>query len=291
MSTIAVTGAAGHLGRRVAELLLDQGHRPVLLTRDPSALESLAARGADVRRGDFADPAGLEAALAGVERLLLISIDVIGPQRIALHAQAVEAARAAGVKHVIYTSLPRPEAANPAGVAPDHRATEAALQASGLTWTFLRNNLYAEYQVPTLAQALSTGTLVTNRSDGATAYVSREDCAAAAAAVLTSVGHENAIYDITGPEAIDAKGFAALATELGDRPVEVVALDDDAYAQGLIGAGLPPAAAALLTSFGASAREGWAEHVSTAVLDLTGREPTPLRDVLVASQEAVTSAG
>src|SRR6478609_66000 len=284
MSTIAVTGAAGHLGRRVAELLLDQGHQPVLLTRNPAALDSFAARGADVRRGDFADPAGLQGALAGVERLLLISIDVTGPQRITLHTQAIEAARAAGVKHVIYTSLPRPEAANPAGVAPDHRATEAALQGSGLTWTFLRNNLYAEYQVPTLAQALAGGQYVTNSGGGATAYVSREDCAAVAAAVLTSDGHENVAYDITGPEAIDAEGFAALATELGDRPVSVVALDDAAYAQGLTAAGLPAPVAALLTSFGASAREGWAEHVSTAVLDLTGREPTRLRDVLVASQ-------
>ena len=100
--------------------------------------------------------------------------------------------------------------------------------------------------------------------------------------MLTSDGHANVVYDITGPEAIDATALAALAAELSGRPVSVVAVDDDAYTQGLIGAGLPAEHAALIASFGTSAREGWAEHVSTAVRDLTGREPAPLRDVLAA---------
>jgi NAD(P)H dehydrogenase (quinone) len=285
--TIAVTGASGHLGRRVAELLLDRGERPVLLSRNPSALDDLAARGAEVRHGDFADRAGLEAALGGVDRLLMISLDVVGEKRIALQAAAVEAARAAGVRHVLYTSLPRPDADNPALVAADHRATEEALLAGGMAWTFLRNNIYAEFQVATAAQAVATGTLVTNNGAGAVAYVSREDCAAAAAAVLASEGHENAAYDITGPEAVDADGLAALAAEIGGKPVEVVRLDDDAFAEGLTAAGLPAEVVRLVVSFGASARGGWADAASTAVRDLTGREPASLRDVLAANREAL----
>jgi NAD(P)H dehydrogenase (quinone) len=287
MPTIAVTGASGHLGRRVAELLLEKGERPVLLTRDPAALDDLAARGADVRRGDFSDIAGMTAALAGVDRLLLISIDVIGPQRIALHGQAIEAARAAGVKHIAYTSLPRPDAENPAGVAPDHRATEQALRDSGLDWTFLRNNIYADFQIPTAVQAAASGQLVTNSADGASAFVTRDDCAAAAAAVLASDGHVGQTYDITGPEAIDAAALAALTADISGTPVEVVHVDDAAYTAGLVAAaGLPEEAAALYASFGASAREGWASEVTTAVFDLTGVEPTPLRAVLTAGLTA-----
>jgi NAD(P)H dehydrogenase (quinone) len=283
MSTIAVTGASGHFGRHVAGLLLDRGIAPVLITRDPSRLGDLAARGADVRLGDFADPAGLEAALHGVDRLLLISTDIVGPARVALQSAAVEAARAAGVAHVIYTSLPRPDADNPAGVAPDHRATEQAILASGLAWTFLRNNLYADLQVPAAAQAAATGQLVTNSGGGAVAYVARADCAAVAASVLAADGHEGAIYDITGSEAIDATGLAAIFGEVGGRQVEVVAVDDEAFIACLVAVGLPAEAATLYASFGAAARGGWLEGVTTSVADLTGRRPISLREVLAAS--------
>jgi NAD(P)H dehydrogenase (quinone) len=284
--TIAITGASGHLGRRVAELLLEKGEQPVLLSRDPAALGEFAQRGADVRHGDFSDPTGLRSALTGIDRLLLISIDIVGPQRVELQTQAVEAARAAGVGHVIYTSMVRPDPDNLAAVIPDHRATEAALLASGLTWTFLRNNIYADYQIPTAAQAVAGGQLVTNSGTGATAYVSREDCAAAAAVVLSSEGHENAVYDITGPEAIDAAGLAALAAEVSGRPIEVVDLDE-AFVQGLVAAGLPVEVARLIASFGASARGGWADQVTTAVRDLTGHEPRSLRDVLAENRAAL----
>jgi NAD(P)H dehydrogenase (quinone) len=287
MTSIALTGAAGHLGRHAAELLLERGLRPVLLTRDPAALADLAVRGADVRRGDFADPAGLTQALAGVERLLLVSIDIVGPARVALQTAAVEAARAAGVGHVLYTSLPRPEPANPAGVAPDHLATEDALRASGLRWTFLRNNLYAEFQVPTVAQAVASGTLVTNAGAGRVAYVTRVDCADVAATVLAAGGHEDEVLELTGPEAIGAEELAALARELSGRPVEVAGVDDAAFTAGLVAAGLPAEVAGLYASFGASAREGFAERVTTTVADVTGRPPTALRDVLAASRDAI----
>ena len=161
--------------------------------------------------------------------------------------------------------------------------TEEALQASGLAWTFLRNNLYAEYQVPTAAQAIATGQLVTNAAGGRTAYVSRDDCAAAAAAVLTTAGHENTSYDITGPQPLSPEEVAATAGEIVGQKIEVVHVDDDAFVAGLTGAGVPEEAARLYASFGASTRDGFLDSVSSAVEDLTGQAPRSLRTVLTAA--------
>ena len=216
--SIVITGASGHLGRRTAELVLDAGAAPVLVTRRPEALAGLAERGADVRYGDFDEPASLAAAFAGGERLLLISTDRVG-ERLAGHRAAIAAAAAAGVRQIAYTSLINPSDNNPAGVAPDHRETEEAIRAAGLAWTFLRNAIYAEIMAAGAGPALATGTLVTNAGDGRCSYVTREDCAAAAAAVLTSDGHEFKAYDISGPEALSVDDIAALYAEAGGRPV------------------------------------------------------------------------
>ena len=225
----------------------------------------------------------------GVERMLLISAVELG-HRVQQHRAAIDAAAQAGVRHVLYTSVPNPVTQNPAGVVPDHRATEEALQASGLAWTFLRNNLYAEYQVPTAAQAIATGQLVTNAAGGRTAYVSRDDCAAAAAAVLASPGHENTSYDITGPQSVSAEELAALAGEIAGQEIEVVHVDDDAFVAGLTGAGVPEEAARLYASFGASTRDGFLESVSSAVEDLTGEAPRSLRTVLTAASGELVAA-
>jgi NAD(P)H dehydrogenase (quinone) len=289
--TVAITGASGHLGRRTAELVLERVAPSdlVLLTRTPDQLADLAGRGAVVRRADFDEPESVREALAGVERMLLISAVDLG-HRVQQHRAAIDAAQHAGVRHVLYTSIPNPVPENPAGVVPDHKATEEALRASGLAWTFLRNNLYAEYQVPTAAQAIATGQLVTNAADGRTAFVSRDDCAAAAAAVLTSAGHENTAYDITGPEAVSAEDIAALAGEIGGKDIEVVHVDDDGFVAGLTGAGLPDVAARLYASFGASTRGGFLEGVSSAIQDLTGEAPRSLRTVLTDASGELVSA-
>ena len=131
--TIAITGASGQLGRRAAELLLDAvaPGEVVLITRSPDGLADLAARGADVRHGDFGVPGSLPDAFAGVDRVLLISTDVVG-QRVEGHRAAITAAATAGVRHIAYTSIPQPVADNPAAVVPDHAATEEALRDSGV---------------------------------------------------------------------------------------------------------------------------------------------------------------
>jgi NAD(P)H dehydrogenase (quinone) len=288
---VAITGASGHLGRKTAELVVDRldPGDVVLLTRTPEALADLAERGAGVRRADFDEPQSVNDALAGVERMLLISALELG-HRVQQHGAAIDAARQAGVRHVLYTSIPNPVTQNPAGVVPDHRATEEALKTSGLAWTFLRNNLYAEYQVQTAAQAIATGRLVTNAASGRTAYVSRDDCAAAAAGVLTASGHDGESYDMTGPESVSAEELAALAGEIAGQRIDVVHVDDNAFVAGLTGAGVPEEAARLYASFGASTREGFLQTTSSAVEDLTGHAPRSLRTILSAARTELTTA-
>ena len=281
--SIVITGASGQLGRLTAELVLDRmpASEVILTTRRPEALSDLAERGARVRQADFDRPETLAEAFAGGEKLLLISADDLG-RRAAQHRAAIEAAREAGVRHVAYTSYLNPVEENPAVITPSHRDTEWALRESGLAWSALRHAFYAEYQVPSGAQAIATGQLVHNSGDGRIAYVSREDCAAAAAAVLTTEGHEDKAYDITGPQALSQGDVAALLSEVSGRPVEAVAVDDEAFIEGLSAAGVPEPAAREIASYGRAIREGYLREASDAVENLTGRPPRSLREVFEA---------
>jgi NAD(P)H dehydrogenase (quinone) len=283
--TIAITGAAGHLGRLTAQLLLDRvgADDVVLVTRRPEAIADLAEAGATIRHGDFDQPDSLPAAFAGVDRLLLISVDVLG-NRVAQHTAAIDAAAAAGVGHVLYTSGLNAGNELPLVVSHDHGATEQAIRDRGLRWTALRMGLYAESQVAAAARAVASGHLVHNNGDGATAYVSREDCAAAAAAALAGEDHEDRVYDITGPELVTQAQVATLAAEISGRPVVAVAIDDEEATQNLIAVGLPAATAKAIASFGTAVREGVLDVVSTHVEDLTGRRPRSLREVLEANR-------
>ena len=282
---LVITGAAGQLARRAAELVLERvaPEDLVLTTRTPAALTSFAARGVTVRRADFAEPQSLRAAFAGAERLLLVSATDLA-HRTEQHRAALVAAKAAGVRHVIYTSGLKPEPPNPAVVAPSHYATEQALIESGLDWTILRNSLYADYQLPEGERALETGAIVHNRGSGAVAYVAREDCAAAAAAVLLQDGHARVVYEITGRERFTADALARLYAELGRRAVHARALDDAAFIATLVGNGADDDhlryGAELVASFGRSIREGYMDSCTDAVQTLTGREPLLLKQVL-----------
>jgi NAD(P)H dehydrogenase (quinone) len=275
--SIVITGASGKLGRRTAEYVLERTSDVILVTRSP---DRLAGLGGEVRYGDFADPASLSAAFAGAERMLLISTDAVGA-RLQGHRDAIAAAADAGVRHIAYTSIVNPSHNNPAGVAPDHRETEEAIRAAGVEWTFLRNAIYAEIMALGAPPAIASGAYVTNAGDGRSAYVLRDDCAAAAAAVLTTPGHEGKEYDITGPEALSVEDIAALYAEAGGKPVEPVKLDDDAWISTMVEHGMPDAAAQLLASFGRSTRQGYAAPVSTAVEDLTRRPRRPAREAVL----------
>jgi NAD(P)H dehydrogenase (quinone) len=284
---LAITGASGQLARRTAELVLEAvpAEDLILTTRRPEALADLAARGATVRHADFAGPASaLRAAFAGAERLLLVSATDL-EKRTAQHEAAIAAAKAAGVRRIVYTSGLKPTPPNPAVVAPSHYATEQALARSGIAWTVLRNSLYADYQLPEAAEALRTGELVHNRGKGTVAYVARDDCAAAAAAVLVQSGHEGAVYEITGAESFGADDLAALYSTLGGERVVARALDDVAFISTLVGDAAAGDdhrryGAELVASFGRSIREGYMDSRTDAVAKLTGRAPRRLADML-----------
>jgi NAD(P)H dehydrogenase (quinone) len=282
---LVITGASGQLARRAAELVLATAPPGdlILTTRTPATLASFAARGVTIRHADFGDAHSLRAAFAGGERLLLVSATDLG-KRIGQHQAAIDAAKAAGVRHVIYTSGLKPEPPNPAVVAPSHHATEQALRNSGLGWTILRNSLYADYQLPEAKGAIATGELMHNRGRGVTAYVAREDCAAAAAVVLREEGHEGAVYEITGSEAFSADDLAALYAEIGGRAVRARALDDAAFVATLVGDAKGDDhlryGAELVASFGRSIREGYMDSCTDAVATLTGRAPRKLKELL-----------
>ena len=287
-----VSGAGGHLGRRVVELLLARGAGRVIAgSRDPAKLADLVAKGAEARKVDFDDP-DLAAAFDGVERLMIISTDVLDRpgHRLAQHKAAVAAASKAGVKHIVYTSMPNPEPGSPIPFAPDHLGTEQALAASGLAWTVLRNSWYAENLHHSLPQVLASGQWYTSAGEGRTSYVTREDCAQAAAAALVAAGDQSARYDITGPEALSVSDIAGIAGEVFGKPIHVVQLTDEQLAQGMAAAGVPAPFVPLFVSFDANARSGRIALVSGDVAKLTGNEPQKLRDFLAANKASFQPA-
>ncbi len=221
--TLLVTGAGGHLGRIAVEELIARGATKIVAgTRDPAKLADLKAKGVEVRKVDFTDPAGLATAFAGVDRLLIISTDAVGARR-AQHETAVAAAKAAGVKHIVYTSAPaaRPDA--DAGLNPEHFWSEVAIAASGLGFTILRNHMYAENNLADAAHVVASGQLFGLIGDRGTSYVTRADAArTAAGALLTAEG--NTIEDVTGPAPVTNVERAALYTKLTGKPVQVIAL-------------------------------------------------------------------
>ena len=230
---IIVSGASGQLGGLVVEELLARGvpaANLILVSRTPEELEKYQQMGASARFGDFTKPESLPAAYAGGKRMLLISIGGGAGPRPAAHKHSIDAAVAAGVKHIAYTSYVAISHGDTEGLASDHFATEEILKESGVAWTFLRNSIYSNGLVRQAAQMLADGRVSVPPGENRIGYVTREDCAAAAAAVLATPGHENKIYDITGPELIGPREVAAAATAVTGTPIEVVTGDPNASA-------------------------------------------------------------
>jgi NAD(P)H dehydrogenase (quinone) len=290
--TLFVTGASGHLGRRVVELLLERGAGKIVAgTRKPEKLADLATRGVVVRHTDFEDAKGLEAALAGVDRVLIISTDAIDRpgRRLKQHQAAVAAAVRAGVKHAVYTSMPNPET-SPVVFAPDHLGTEQALKASGLSWTITRMCWYTDFLIPTLAPAVASGQLIAATGQGGAPYVTREDCAQAAAAALASTDTSNRTWNITGPAVVTYAELAKLASELTSRPVTYVPVEAAERAAQLVAVGTPEPIAKMLVSGQLAVAQGKMGTATSAVKDLTGREPVSVREFLSAHRAALLPA-
>lgn len=281
--SVIVTGAAGHLGRLVAEQLLERlaPEQLVLVTRYPEALRELRARGVDVRYGDFDNPASLRDAFAGGRRMLLISTDAVG-RRVGQHRAAIDAAATAGVGHVVFTSIVNPVAGNPVGAnAREQGKTEMMLHRSGLAWTVLRFGSFAELQLPPAATAVQNHQLILNFGNGRIVPVARRDCAEAAAIALTTDGHAGKIYAITGPQSLSQSDLAELYADLSGQPVKVLQLSDTMLTWVLVGIGTPMPIARDITAFGRAVRQGYFDVVDPAFERLTGHPPMTLRDVLI----------
>lgn len=287
---VAVTGASGQLGRRVVELLLEQGAGKVIaVTRTPDKLADLAGKGAEVRQGDFDHPKELERAFAGIDRVLIVSSDALGRPRgrHAHHADAVKAAENAGVTHAAYTSYIGPRPTTSLSVQNDHFQTELAIAQSSMTWTFLRNNMYTDMLLYGLPHAIASGQLFTATGNGGRSYVTREDCARAAVGALLSDFEGHRILDITGPGAVTQDEIAVIASDIAGKPVKHVALSPADMKKGMIASGMPEMFAEVMLEFDTMTAEGYLAVVTPTMKELTGREPTSVRTFLEANRDAL----
>jgi NAD(P)H dehydrogenase (quinone) len=305
MTTI-VTGASGAFGRMVTDLLLTRmpAEELILVTRKPDSLEDLAKRGAQVRYGDFDKRDSLDEAFAGGDKMLLISTLDVGERRRRQHTTAVDAALKAGVRHIAYTSSVGIHPRSPAFVVADHLHTEELLRRCGVAYTILRDSQYAEVVVNMIAPlALATGRWESSAGDGCMAFVSKKDCVAAAAAVMTTPGHEGAVYEITGPELLSFRDAAALAAQISGRPVEYVVVSHEekqasfdamgiprTYVEGMLHEQSGPWASEEMMSYERALGEGYFAVCSHHVQLLTGRPALSLRDVFLANRAALVKS-
>lgn len=277
--SIVVTGATGHLGRLVVEDLLERGIPAagiVAAGRATERLADLAERGVTIRRVDFDDVASLRGAFGAGDRLLLVSGSELG-RRVPQHQAVIDAAAAAGVALLVYTSAPRADS-SPMQLVAEHRATEAAIAASGVPAVVLRNGWYFENYTDQLANFLEHG-VVGAAGDGRVSAAARADFADAAAAVLTTDGHAGAVYEL-GSESFTLTEFAAaLSTALG-RTITYTDVPVAQFEQILIGAGVPAPNAAVYADADRGIAAGELFTDDRDLEKLIGRTPTPLADAL-----------
>ncbi|SMB91960.1 SDR family oxidoreductase [Deinococcus hopiensis] len=274
---IAITGATGHLGQLTTAALLKRGvpaAEIAALVRDPAKAEAFSAQGVQVRQADYTQPQTLDAALQGVERLLLVSSNDF-TDRVGQHRNVVEAAVRAGVKLLAYTSLLRADTSG-LGLAADHKATEEIVRASGLPFVFLRNGWYLEnYNVP---QAVQFGAVAGSAGEGRVSAASRADYAEAAAVVLAEPGHESKVYELGGDQAFTLAELAAEVQAQSGCPVTYQHLPQDAYAGMLRSVGVPGVVADMLADSDVQLERGELHTNSHDLSRLIGRPTTPLAE-------------
>jgi NAD(P)H dehydrogenase (quinone) len=283
-----VTGASGQLGRQVIENLIAAGASPIIaISRSPEKLAELADKGVDVRKGDFNVPASLTAAFSGGKRLLIISTDDLEPgKRLEAHKNAVAAAAKEGITHIVYTSLTNPVEESPITFSKDHSDTEALIKDTGVSYTILRNNLYTDLVLMGGGQSIAIGQHFAAAAEGTTGYVTRADCArAAAAALMQETG--SSVLDITGPAAITQSDVAAILSEISGKDIPYIPISTDELVQGMIGAGLPEPMAKVFASFDEAMAKNYLSVASDDLEKLTGQAGQSARDFLIANKAAL----
>jgi len=279
MATIAVTGASGKLGSATIRFLLERKVAPasiIAIVRDPAKVMPLAAQGVEIRRGNYNDPASLENALRGVDRLAFISTSALGDERLLHHGNLVKAAKLARIGHIFYTSVIKPAAQAKFAASPGHFLTEQMILDSGLAHTLFRNNLYMDLVPLMFGGALATGTLAHNGGDGRIGFIAREDIAAALAAVLTSEGHAGRAYAITAPRPYGLADVAAALGKASGTRVVYEALTSEEFRTRLSATPIPPAIVDMTVALGEAMRAGEFDAESNDCARLLGREPVTL---------------
>lgn len=283
--TILVTAASGHLGRLVVDALLTRGADPadvVASARDTSKLAELAARGIRTVELDYDRPETIATALDGVDRVLLVSGSVPGV-RVQGHRNVIDAAKAAGVAKLVYTSAPKATTAEDFALAADHKATEEAIAAAGVPAVILRNDWYTENYAADVARAASTGVIASSAGDGRVASAPRIDYADAAAAVLLEDGHLGEVYELAGDTAWTYDELAAAASEVVGREVTYRRLTTGEHVAALEAAGLDAGTAAFVAGIDDAIRRGILGGTDGTLSRLIGRPTTPLVDALRAA--------
>lgn len=279
----AVTGASGQLGRLVIADLLTRvdASQVVALVRDPAKVADLAAQGVVVRMFDYGHADTLAPALAGVDRLLLISSSEVG-QREAQHRAVIDAAKAAGVGFIAYTSILRADT-SPMGLAVEHLATEEMIRASGLAYALLRNGWYTEKHTRSAPAEVAHGAVIGSTDDGRISAAARSDYAAAAAVVLTDGITDNRVLELAGDNSFTLADYAAALATASGKPVAYRDLPEAAYCQALEDIGLPAPFAAMLAESSAKAAGGSLFDDGRVLSRLIGRPTTPMADTVAAA--------
>ena len=280
---IVVTGATGQLGRLVINKLLQTvpAGNIIARARDPAKAADLAALGVQVRQADYTEPATLDAALAGAQKLLLISSSEVG-QRVAQHRAVIDAAVRARVALLAYTSLLHADT-SPLGLAIEHKGTEAMLKASGLPFVLLRNGWYTENYAASVPAALAHGAVIGSAGEGRIASAARADYAAAAAAVLTGADQAGRVYELAGDTAYTLAEFAAEIARQSGKAVVYKNLPEADHQAALVGFGLPQPLAAMLADSDVGASKAALFDTGRQLSALIGRATTPLRDTVAAA--------
>lgn len=280
---IAITGATGQLGRLVINALLKKvpASEIIAVVRSPEKAQDLQALGVALRTADYNQPQTLHSAFAGVQKVLLISSSEVG-QREAQHRAVIDAAKAAGVSFIAYTSLLHADI-SPLGLGVEHRATEALLQASGIPYALLRNGWYSENYAASIAPALAHHAFIGAAGDGRIASAAREDYAAAAAEVISRDDQAGKVYELAGDDSYTLAEFSAEIAHQSGEQVEYVNLPPAEFSAALIGAGLPAPLAELLADSDAGAAQGALFDDSHTLSKLIGRPTTPFAAVIKAT--------
>lgn len=279
--TILVTAASGQLGRLVVDALLERGVAPaelVATARDTAKLQSAAERGVRTAVLDYDRPETIAAALDGVDTVLLISGSAPGARAVG-HRNVIDAAKAAGVAKLVYTSVPNATTAEFV-LAPDHKATEEAIAASGVPAVIARHNWYTENYVGDVQQAAESGTILASVGDGKVASATRADLAAGLAALLTEDGHLGAVYDFSGEHAWGYEELAAAASELTGREVAFTPVSSEEHVAALEAAGLDAGTAGFVAGIDDGIRRGVLANADGTLARLIGRPTTSLVDGL-----------